>query len=394
MSSDTQHSFTISRLSQPRPASLWSQCRLQLPPPVTIPRRGVPPPTAPSPSPFPRYGHALPVNANASGEVFLFGGVVQETATNDVYAISVRDLSATLLQTRGDVPSPRVGHASALVARVLIVWGSDTRTSESRPGGKQDDDLYMLNLISREWTRVVVYGPSPVGRYGHALTVVGSKFYMFGGQVDGVFFNDLWSFNLHSLRKKPTWRLREPVDRSPRPPKRANHTFVTYEEKIVLFGGADCGRHYNDTWEFDTITKTWTEVNCAGAIPSPREGHSAAIVGHVMYVFGGRGSDGSDLGDLFAFDISDQRWHMFENIGFAPSPRSGHAMASLGTRVFVLGGLVGEEPTDDLDLENLAVFHEFDATITNAQLLDAGRLYDRFSIASSTYAETLPPYEA
>ncbi|KAI0639641.1 hypothetical protein C8Q77DRAFT_1185278 [Trametes polyzona] len=347
--------------AQTRPAYPWSQRRLQLPPPVTIPKPGVAPPTSPSPSPFPRYGHALPVNATSSGELFLFGGLVRETVRNDLYLISVRDLSATLLQTTGEIPSPRVGHASALVGSVLIVWGGDTKTSsKSKPGDKQDDGLYLLNLVSREWTRVAVYGPSPVGRYGHAVTMVGSKFYVFGGQVDGEFLNDLWSFDLNSLRSKATWELVEPVEGSPRPPKRTSHICVTYGDKIILFGGTDCQYHYNDTWAFDTTTNTWSELNCIGFIPSPREGHSAAMVDDVIYVFGGRGVDGKDLGDLGAFKISstysfrayhrraylcpipDQRWYMFQKMGPAPSPRSGHAMASMGSRVFVLGGLGGE----------------------------------------------------
>ncbi|KAI0673369.1 hypothetical protein C8Q78DRAFT_1016922 [Trametes maxima] len=328
---------------QQRPAYPWSQRRLQLPPPVTIPKPGVAPPSSPSPSPFPRYGHALPVNATTSGELFLFGGLVRETVRNDLYLISVRDLSATLLQTTGEIPSPRVGHASALVGSVLIVWGGDTKTNtKSKPGDKQDDGLYLLNLVSREWTRVAVYGPSPVGRYGHAVTMVGSKFYVFGGQVDGEFLNDLWSFDLNSLRSKATWELVEPIEGSPRPPKRTSHICVTYGEKIILFGGTDCQYHYNDTWAFDTTTNTWSELNCIGFIPSPREGHSAAMVDDVVYVFGGRGVDGKDLGDLGAFKISNQRWYMFQKMGPAPSPRSGHAMASMGSRVFVLGGLGGE----------------------------------------------------
>ena len=70
------------------------------------------------------------------------------------------------------------------------------------------------------------------------------------------------------------------------------------------FGGTDGHYHYNDTWAFDVPTRTWRELSCIGFIPVPREGHAAALVDDVMYVFGGRGVDGSDLGDLAAFKIT------------------------------------------------------------------------------------------
>lgn len=70
------------------------------------------------------------------------------------------------------------------------------------------------------------------------------------------------------------------------------------------FGGTDSQYHYNDTWTYDTTTRTWAELHCIGFIPSPREGHSAALVDDVVYVYGGRSVDGKDLGDLGAFKIS------------------------------------------------------------------------------------------
>lgn len=76
------------------------------------------------------------------------------------------------------------------------------------------------------------------------------------------------------------------------------------------FGGTDGRYHYNDTWMFDVTTRNWTELQCTGYIPSPREGHASALVDDVMYVFGGRGVDGADLSDLTAFKLSSE-WEIY-----------------------------------------------------------------------------------
>jgi hypothetical protein len=129
------------------PAYPWAVKRLTLLPPLVLPKPGVAPPSSPSPSPFPRYGHSLPATATPNGDLYLFGGLVRDAARNDLYLFSSRDSSATLLQTAGEIPSPRVGHASALVSNVLIVWGGDTKAeSKARQSDKEDDGLYLLNL--------------------------------------------------------------------------------------------------------------------------------------------------------------------------------------------------------------------------------------------------------
>jgi len=318
----------------------WSIHRLILQPPVLGSGLNVKPVTAPSPSPFPRYGHVVSTTVTSDGELLLFGGLVQDAKQNDLYTLSTRDFTASLVQTSGDVPAPRIGHAGAQISRVLIIWGGDVKVD----GGDMDDGLYLLNLSAKEWTRARASGPSPMGRYGHVATMVGSKFFIFGGQVGSEFLDDIWAFDLNSLKSEPTWEQYDPVPDSPKPARRTGHVCVTYGDCIVIFGGTDGQYHYNDTWMFDVPTRQWTELPCIGYIPAPREGHTAALVDDVMYIFGGRGVDGKDLGGLAAFKISGKRWFMFQNMGPGPDGCSGHAMASYGSQVFVLGGESSETP--------------------------------------------------
>ena len=80
--------------------------------------------------------------------------------------------------------------------------------------------------------------------------MAGSKFFVFGGQVDGEFLNDLWAFDLNSrkshgfatsvllriyfwglVRTKAVWELYEPASGSERPAQRTGHACITFEEQ-------------------------------------------------------------------------------------------------------------------------------------------------------------------
>lgn len=96
---------------------------------------------------------------------------------------------------------------------------------------------------SRQWSRAIPPGARPTGRYGHTLSILGSKLYVFGGQVEGFFFNDLVAFDLNQLQN-PTnkWELliRNSHDGGPAPgqipPARTNHTIVSYNDRLYLYG--------------------------------------------------------------------------------------------------------------------------------------------------------------
>ncbi|KAF9487239.1 galactose oxidase [Pleurotus eryngii] len=355
-------------------------------PPTPLPSKNlstpVPPPLSESPprspSPFPRYGHLVSASTVSHGDLYLFGGLVDGLLRNDLYLLCASftdsndgkssnetdslSISASLLETGGAVPSPRVNHAGAIVSSTLIIWGGKTnidaeQTPETRPQSiiapsstspskPADDGLYLLNLVSREWTQVAVHGPTPSARYGHAAASIGASFFVFGGQANG-------------LRSRAVWELHEPATED-RPAPRSGHSCVAHGDNIVIFGGMDGKYHYHDTWAFDTKTRTWTELQCIGYIPRQRAGHAASLVGDVMYVFGGRGAEG-ELGDAVALNITST----------IPRTRAvGACDGVVGTKVVTLGG-GSSTPTQGSEKSNV----DAGADSTNVvHVLNTGRI--------------------
>jgi hypothetical protein len=89
----------------------------------------------------------LTATATAASELFLFGGYVHGSASNDLYVFSTRDFSTTLLQTSGKVPGPRVAPGAALTSTSFLIWGGMTNFGDQKLSNqRQDDSLYLLNL--------------------------------------------------------------------------------------------------------------------------------------------------------------------------------------------------------------------------------------------------------
>ena len=114
----------------PRPVCTWS---------AHAPQSGS------SPSPFPRDSHTVTATATTAGELFLFGGYVDGCASGDLFVVSTRDFSTTLLQTSGDVPTARYAHDAGLTGATLLICGGKTGSGESA-SVPNHDSLYLLNL--------------------------------------------------------------------------------------------------------------------------------------------------------------------------------------------------------------------------------------------------------
>ncbi|CUA75342.1 Tip elongation aberrant protein 1 [Rhizoctonia solani] len=297
--------------------------------------------------PLPRWCHSYSGAASSSGDIFLFGGVVNNECSNDTWAIRVSGdldspieqggssmgmrLEARLIETTGEAPSPRRLHRSVLADELFVVWGGfNKRTIE-------DTSVYTLNITTCHWTKLDIQ-PAPSPRDEYAACLCGSKFTVFGGLNSDHTLDDLWSLDLSELQSNPKWEQIEFSRDSPAPSARCGHEVVEFENRLYLFGGEHGGKKCNDTWCFDMTTRTWTELACSGDVPAPRSLFAAALIRDTVYISGGSDADRNMLADSWRFQIHEQKWYRLPDLDCQPSVRTDHVAATVGRRIFLLGG--------------------------------------------------------
>ncbi len=100
------------------------------------------------------------------------------------------------------------------------------------------------------------------------------------------------------------------------PPARIEDTLV-YDSnalRLVMFGGYDLNwNRLNDIWEYDGLKKIWTEVTplTGPGSPAARSGQAMAFdpVRNVVVLFGGLNSDATDfLGDTWEWSTVSKTW--------------------------------------------------------------------------------------
>lgn len=114
-------------------------------------------------------------------------------------------------------------------------------------------------------------------------------------------------------------------------------------KKVIVFGGfGGLGRHArrNDLLLLDPYSFNLETIDTSGcACPSPRLGHTASLVGDLMFVIGGRTGPDKILNDVWSFDTTKNCWKLLQCGGSVFPPRHRHAAAVMGSNIYVFGGL-------------------------------------------------------
>ncbi|NXY05887.1 RABEK protein, partial [Pteruthius melanotis] len=144
-----------------------------------------------------------------------------------------------------------------------------------------------------------------------------------------------------------TWE--SPAVRGVQPQPRTFHTSsAAIGARLFVFGGGEKGAEPVKDQRlhvFDTATLTWSQPDTHGDPPSPRHGHAVVAVGTKLFIHGGLAGD-VFYNDLFCIDINDMRWVRILPTGDVPGGRASHSSAVFQDHLYIFGG-IGPDGTLD-----------------------------------------------
>ncbi|KAJ8371008.1 hypothetical protein SKAU_G00110360 [Synaphobranchus kaupii] len=202
-----------------------------------------------------------------------------------------------------------------------------------------------------QWeSRTYPYPGTPITqRFSHSACYYDSNqsMYVFGGCTQSscnAAFNDLWRLDLNSKE----WI--RPLASGSYPSPKAGATLVVYRDLLVLFGGwtrpSPYPLHQPERF-FDEIhtyspSKNWWNCVVTTHGPPPMAGHSSSVIGSKMIVFGGSLGARQMSNEVWILDLEHWSWSKPSITGTTPHPRGGQSQIVLdGKTLLILGGCGG-----------------------------------------------------
>ncbi|KAJ6384523.1 hypothetical protein OIU78_027765 [Salix suchowensis] len=199
-------------------------------------------------------------------------------------------------------------------------------------------------VVYDQWAEPSITGQPPKARYEHGAAIVQDKMYVYGGNHNGRYLNDLHALDLRSWAwSKVIFKVENESQEGQSPAKLtpcAGHSLIPWENKLLSIAG-----HTKDPSEtiqvkvFHLQSCTWSTLKTYGKAPVSRGGQSVTLVGTSLVIFGGQDAKKSLLNDLHILDLETMTWDEIDAVGVPPSPRSDHTAAVHAERyVLIFGG--------------------------------------------------------
>ena len=246
-------------------------------------------------------------------------------------------------EVAANAPANRDEHSVVMEGqRMWIFGGRDANWARL-------NDLQVFDLDTKLWHGILTNTTIPK-RSEHTAALDGHRMWIFGGHYyqgqDCIRLNDLHYFDIDA-------KLWQEVSASHAPGLRDGHSAVMNTHRMWVFRGCKssprgggCNSWLNDLHYFDVRAMVWKTVK--GQAPAPRAQHTAVVARKQMWIFGGSGAQGR-LNDLQVFDLVTHTWREVREAGEAPSRRDRHSAVLDAQRMWIFGGRdVNKGPSNSL----------------------------------------------
>jgi len=163
------------------------------------------------------------------------------------------------------------------------------------------NDIWELKLDSLVWRKVSASGPRPRIRAdgGVILNTNNNRMLIFGGKDGSTFYNDLWALDLTPGNEQ--WTQLSPTGNIPSGRAGFAHAQDRNGTKLYVFAGWDGWDYFNDLYELDVPTLTWSRLYPSGDLLLQRRNTCGAwdCFNTNFFVFGGEHGRGGYLGDAY-----------------------------------------------------------------------------------------------
>uniref|UniRef100_A0A3B3UK38 Fibronectin type-III domain-containing protein n=1 Tax=Poecilia latipinna TaxID=48699 RepID=A0A3B3UK38_9TELE len=318
------------------------------------------------PVPRPRHGH----RAVSIKELMVVFGGGNEGIVDELHVYNTATNQWFIPAVRGDIPPGCAAYGFVCDGTRLLVFGGMVEY------GKYSNELYELQASRWEWKRLKAKppkkGPPPCPRLGHSFSLTGSRCFLFGGLANDSedpknniprYLNDLYCLELRPGSTVVSWEI--PPTSGPPPPPRESHTAVMASRggvsRLIIYGGMN-GCRLGDLWVLDIgeapqNSLVWSQPSLSGTPPLPRSLHSATVINHKMYVFGGWVPL---IEDDVKMGTHEKEWKCTNNLACLnlgkhtpehtllkprlenlPRARAGHCSVAINSRLYIWSGRDG-----------------------------------------------------
>jgi len=181
-------------------------------------------------------------------KIYVFAGVDDKnTLLNELWSLDLENFRWTKCEQKGNIPSPRLGHASAIIDNKMYIFGGRTNIKPL----ERMNDLFCLDLDNLHWSQVHYSGEESYLSSGMTLTQHRGLLYIFGGKKGPRRF----SGRLFSVDLKKN-EVKENRVKNKYPSWRNHHTMIPCEHGIFLYGGEgkDLDKNLSDIFYLNLVS--------------------------------------------------------------------------------------------------------------------------------------------